>query len=403
MRARDGSLWFCTIGGLVVIDPNRIPKNELPPRVHIEKIVVDDRPLDPAPSLLLKPSSDRKADAPGVSSHSILASDTLSTPEGTQRTSPVFIPPGSRRIEIHYTGLSFSAPPTVRFQYFLEGDDSKWVDAGTRRIAYYTHVPPGSYRFLVKAVNNDGVWNDAGAVLPLQVKPLLQETLWFQLLTAVVIAAPIVAALILRRAHSRQVESLRLRIAHDLHDEAGSNLGSIQLLSRRAAKRIAQFESAAPELAEIQRITSATAESIRDVVWLIDPEFDTLGQMLKGFENVAGRQLGDITCKIHWEVSRHERTLSVPFRTHFFLIYKEILHNIQKHAQATQVQIDLTEQKGFFCLRIQDNGSGFDPDQPGGGHGLQSLSNRASRLDGDVQIESSPHKGTVVYVRAKAF
>ena len=137
----DGRLWFATGVGVAVIDPNHTSINALPPPVHIEEIVVNQRALTSADS------------------------NTLGT--------------GTKEIEIHYTGLSFQNPEKMAFKYKLEGFDTDWVDAGTRRVAYYTNIPPGNYQFRVIASNNDGVWNETGASFGFYLQPHFYQTKWF--------------------------------------------------------------------------------------------------------------------------------------------------------------------------------------------------------------------------------
>jgi PAS domain S-box-containing protein len=145
-KSQDGRLWFPTIKGAVVIDPKQILQNPLPPPVVIEEVMVNRNPL------------------------AFHADDKLS------------LSPESKDLEFHYTGLSFLAPQKVQFKYFLEGYDQNWVDAGARRVAYYTNIPPGDYTFRVIACNNDGVWNKTGAALAFYLKPVFYETTLFYFL-----------------------------------------------------------------------------------------------------------------------------------------------------------------------------------------------------------------------------
>jgi signal transduction histidine kinase/ligand-binding sensor domain-containing protein/CheY-like chemotaxis protein len=140
-RTRDGRLWFPTLKGAAVVDPARLGTNRVPPPVVIEEVLVDRQLFDL---------------------------------RGQGR-----VPPGRRDFEFHYTALSLLAPGKVRFQYRLEGFDEGWVDAGARRAAYYTRLPPGDYRFRVKAANDDGLWNEKGAALAFAVLPRFFETRWF--------------------------------------------------------------------------------------------------------------------------------------------------------------------------------------------------------------------------------
>jgi PAS domain S-box-containing protein len=159
-KSPDGRLWFPSIKGLVVVDPARLRNNPVPPPVHVEELLVDGRPVD-----LSRPGAE---------------------------------PPGRGRLELHYTATSLLIPERVRFRYRLEGYDEDWVDAGPRRVAYYTHVPGGHYRFHVTAANNDGVWNETGAVLAFRLGRPFYETWWFYGLCGLAVAAAVVGVFHLR-------------------------------------------------------------------------------------------------------------------------------------------------------------------------------------------------------------
>lgn len=148
-RTRDGRLWFPTMRGVSVVDPSKLLFNKLAPPVLVERVVVNGAALD--------------ADE------------------------PVVLPPGRNRVEIHYTGLSFVAPSKVKFRYLLDGFESTWVDADIRRVAYYTNIPPGRYRFRVTACNNDGVWNESGASIALFQRPSFYQTWWFYGLSTIIL------------------------------------------------------------------------------------------------------------------------------------------------------------------------------------------------------------------------
>ncbi len=154
-RATDGKLWFPTLQGLVVIDPENLRVNRLPPPVHIERISSGGVPVDS------------------------LAIGTAGIPS---------LPPEVRDLDFYYTALSLLDPKAVRFKYRLEGYDRAWVDAGTRRFAHYTNMAPGSYRFRVIAANNDGVWNEAGDSFELYLRPAFFQTRYFQGLCVVAFA-----------------------------------------------------------------------------------------------------------------------------------------------------------------------------------------------------------------------
>jgi PAS domain S-box-containing protein len=170
-RAKDGRLWFPTLKGVAVINPSDLKTNQLPPPVSIEQILIDKQPVALGQSATL--------------------------------------PAGRGELEFYYTGLSFLAPGKVKFKYKLEGFDQEWVDAGTRRVAYYTNIPPGHYRFRVVACNNDGVWNQQGAAFPFYLQPHFYQTYWFYVLCWLVVLGLAAALYLLRiwqvRAHEREL------------------------------------------------------------------------------------------------------------------------------------------------------------------------------------------------------
>lgn len=178
-RGHDGRLWFPTAQGIVAVDPARIPRNTLPPPVQIEDVVVDGEPV-----------------------------------------ASFEIPPDRQRFEFHYTALSFLAPRKVQFKYRLEGFDSDWVPAGTRRTAYYTRLPPGRFTFRVAASNNDGVWNERGDALTLTVRPHFYETPWFYALAGLLAAGVASGAYHVRvrqmQAYRRGLEALVAARTRDL-------------------------------------------------------------------------------------------------------------------------------------------------------------------------------------------
>jgi PAS domain S-box-containing protein len=163
-RTQDGRLWFTTRKGVVIVDPDRIPRNELVPPVIVEEFVVDGQSF-------------------------ALQKD-------------IRITPGKDKFEFHYTALSLSIPERVQFRYKLEGYDRDWVDPGLRRVAYYTNLPPGRYRFRVIASNEDGVWNTTGASVGFLLKPHAYQTGWFY---ALCILAVVLSAVGVQRLYTRQL------------------------------------------------------------------------------------------------------------------------------------------------------------------------------------------------------
>ena len=158
-KTRDGRLWFPTIKGVAIVDPRHLASNTKPPPVVLEEFIADKNVI------------------PLVST--------------------ISLPPGTAQVELHFSGLSFVAPERVRFKYVLEGFDSGWIDAGTRRIAYYTNLSPGHYTFRVIACNNNGVWNEDGVSTAFWIQPHFYQTVYFY--TGCGLFAALVAAFLHRK------------------------------------------------------------------------------------------------------------------------------------------------------------------------------------------------------------
>lgn len=355
-RARDGRLWFATIDGLSVVDPAGLSPNKRPPPVVIQDILIDDKPL-----------RDRQ---PGIK-----------------------VPSGNHRLLIQYAGLSFVAPERVLFKYKLEGFDPDWVNVGTRRTAYFQAMPPGHYQFRVAACNEDGLWNEAGATLAFEVLPAYWQTGWFQLLVLTGIAAGAAAAYRVRVRRLRELSRVRLRIASDLHDEIGGNLGSIAINCELLQSSPTLAAEDRQELALVNRVAVQTAQAVRDIVWFINPDFDNSADMLARMRDTAAVMLAGRECDFDGQ-GTGTFPLSLEFRRHAFSLYKEALHNILKHSQATQITIRAAMTAQALTLSIEDNGRGFDPAKTGDGHGLKGMRWRATELRATLTLRSEPGKGT---------
>ncbi|HTV39676.1 MAG TPA: two-component regulator propeller domain-containing protein [Candidatus Sulfotelmatobacter sp.] len=356
--ASDGTAWFATSKGVVYLDPELSRWNTKPPPVVLEQLLIDDVPVPP--------------------------------------TNRVRIPAGAERIQFQYTALSLVAPEKARFRCRLDGFDRTWVNMGNKRAVQYTQVPPGHYRFRVIACNNDGVWNGVGDSLAVIVAPFWWETVRFKLLVLGIFAAFVFGILRQRRTRLREMERLRVRIAGDLHDELGSSLWSIALLSQMLKKHGKMGDEERRDADEIHRIARQTSNAIRDIVWIINPAFDTMQDLVQRMKDFAGTILRGAEYQLNCEGLNLSRRLTLGFRENVFLMYKEILTNVAKHARASSVEICLKELPRVWELSVRDDGAGFDPSAPVTGNGLQNLRRRAEKIGATIHVASSPGKGATV-------
>ncbi|HXI72003.1 MAG TPA: two-component regulator propeller domain-containing protein [Verrucomicrobiae bacterium] len=378
-RTGDGRLWFPTTKGIVSVNPAELKRNLQPPTVLIESVVVDGR--------------EQKTNA--------LSSSWRQS---------VVVPPGGEQLDIHYTGLNFSAPDKVRFKYQLEGHEAAWTDAGNGRIARYPSLPPGQYRFHVVAYNEDGVADEAGSVLKITVQPQFWQTWWFRTLGILVLIgivgamARYVSTQKLKRelqAHKEQeaLEKERARIARDLHDQLGANLTQVALLGEMAAddKHLPdEIEAHAQQISQTARITT---HALDEIVWAINPSNDTLEGLANYACKYAQEYLALAGLRYRADVPAHLPATAIPpdVRHNVFLAFKESVNNVVKHAQASEAWIRLRLSPGGFVLEIEDNGRGLGSSPaPQNRNGLRNMKKRMEDIGGEFTIVPGAKGGTLV-------
>ena len=380
IRANDGKLWFPTVKGAAVVNPAQVKINPQPPLVVIESALVDGQ----------EQKTNRFSSAWSRS---------------------LTIPAGSEQLEIHYTGLNFSAPELVRFKYWLEGHETRPTEAQNVRVAIYNKLPPGNYRFHVQACNEDGVWSDPDAmVLAVTVQPQFWQTWSFRIIFIAAVLG-MVAAIVrfvstqkLRRqlqAH-RQREALeheRARIARDLHDQLGANLTQVTLLGE-----LAEADKNAPAEIELhaQQICQTARETTRaldEIVWAVNPSNDTL----EGLMNYACKYAQDYfaLAGLRYRVDVPAQLPAAPIppevRHNVFLAFKEAVNNVVKHAQATEARVTMRLSPEKFILSVTDNGRG--PGDLAGKplrNGLKNMRKRLADVHGEFEIAPGDGGGTVV-------
>lgn len=299
-------------------------------------------------------------------------------------------------VSFEFAALNYTNPSQNRYAYWLEGFDEAWQEVGTRRFANYTNIPPGDYVFHAKGSNDDGLWNEAGVALPITVTPPFWQRWWFRLLVLGLIIGLLTAAYRYRVARLIEIERMRLRIASDLHDDIGSNLSSIALLSDMVRDRERLGVRERQQLSKISNSARTMVDALRDIVWSIDPEFDQMEDLIQRMRDTAAALLTDTRHTFRSSENNIGRALDVEIRRHVFLMYKEILHNIARHAQATEVAIDLEAENGLFKLAVSDDGIGFVPLASYPGTGLKHLKERTTAIGGTLQIQSQPGEGTLI-------
>jgi signal transduction histidine kinase/ligand-binding sensor domain-containing protein len=367
--ARDprGKLWFATEQGLARLEA---------------------RPEAPAP-----------APPVWITGVRINGADQPVSELGETEVAGIAAPPGPNQVQIDFLSLHFG-PGVQRYQYRLEGVDLDWSPPGERRSVLYLHLPPDRYRFLARAVTASGAVSQRPAVLSFEVRPPLWRRGWFLGLAAAVLAAGVAALYRYRVAHLLAVERMRTGIATDLHDDMGSSLSRISILSEVARRRADGEPETSRLLEEIGDTSRELMGSLSESLWAIDPARDDLRSLVTRLRSYAGDLLD--ARGIRWRLEAPEEAdlrLSPRQRRQLFLAAKEALHNVLKHAGAASVVLTLAFQGGRLLLEVRDDGAGFDPAGRGEDRdrrGLRSLEARAGALGGRFTVETAPGAGTRV-------
>lgn len=318
---------------------------------------------------------------------------------GETTISGLTLPSQNNQVQIDFTGLGFSSGD-LHYQYMLEGADRTWNPPTDQRTVNYASLSPGTYRFLVRAVTGRGAPNSPPAVVAFRILPPLWLRWWFLMLAALAMAAAFYALHRYRLAKSLEVERIRTRIATDLHDDIGASLSQVALLSEVVGQKIDGDASVRAPLEQIGGTSRQLVEAMSDIVWSINPKRDTLADLTQRMRAFASDVLParQVAFEFRAPQDGQDLKLGIEARRQVYLIFKESVNNIVRHAQASAAEIDFRIERDWLVLRISDNGKGFEP-QPGStGHGLASMKERAAKLGGEFEV-SSGERGTTVTLR----
>ncbi len=377
----DGRVWFATGVVVQMLDPSKLSKKALPAVAYIESVLAGRKRFPARQNLSL--------------------------------------PPNPRDLQIDYTSPAFLIPQRVKFRYRLDGHDRDWKDAGTRRQAFYTDLPPGNYTFRVTAANSDGVWNDSAAKLDFSVAPAYYQTNWFRALCALSFVALLWAAYLwrVRRLHQQFEITLdarvgeRTRIARELHDTLLQSFHGLLLRFQTASQLLPERPVDAKEKLDnaIEQAAAAITEGRDTVQGLRDSTIQ--GNDLALAISTLGEELGTDSSNhrpsVRVAVAGESRNLHPIVRDEIYKIAAEALRNAFQHAKAGQIEVEICYDDEQFRLRVRDDGKGIDPailsEHGREGHfGLPGMRERAMIMGAKLTVWSEVNAGTEVELRLPA-
>ncbi len=373
----DGTyLWFQSPDGLYIKNMDEYENVVAPPRINLENIHIDGKSVDT--------QNENKF-------------------RGRNKT-----------VDIEFTGISLRDGNLLRYQYRMNGVDRQWHTLIGQRSVTYAAMRPGSYTFEVQAINSDNIPSIQPASFSFTIVPPFWSQWWFISSVILLVGAVVGLFIHIRVQRLFEIERLRSNIASDLHDDVGAALTRVSLFSDSAQEQLQQLMNhngmentdAKKVLALLEEIGTDSRdilESMRSIVWAVDPKNDSFENFALYMKSFASQIFE--TKQIDYSISIEPKlsTLNLPldFRRNLFLIFKEAITNIIRHADAKSVNIEMKRRNKMFLLIIADDGKGFNGVANSNGHGLKNMKNRAKLLNGKLIIESTQSNGTRLSLIAK--
>lgn len=390
-KGKNGHIYFGGIGGLVRFHPDSILQNPFIPPVVITDIHVLNEDL---------PAGDAR----------LTFSDTGNIIE------EITLPYTDDFFTIHFSALNFNQPENNEYAYMLHGFHDEWIYSGDQRQATFTNLDDGEYLFQVIGSNNDGVWNEAGASLRIIILPPFWETWYayaFYLLVFLMAGYLFIRQRVraatkemeiqaqIERAKHEERERFRKKTSQDFHDEAGNKITKINLFTELAKAEAGSSKELSDFLRKIEINTRELSAGMRDFIWTMDPEKDTLFDTLmrlKDFGNSMFQGSG-IGFEIKGLSSQyHSIKLPMDTRRTILQIFKEAMNNCAKYANATQLILKISVNHKCVRLSLEDDGVGFNPTDiiHQKGYGTKIMKERAKKIEGKLTIHSKTGAGTNV-------
>ncbi|MES2774439.1 MAG: two-component regulator propeller domain-containing protein [Bacteroidota bacterium] len=310
------------------------------------------------------------------------------------------VPYQENYFSLNYIALQYGQQYQVEYAYMLEGFDKAWIPAGNRRFVSYSNLNGGNYAFRVKARLPGNEWVESKYALHLLVTTPFYKKWWFILIAVLLLGTLLFAVFQYRLLQLLRLEKMRSSISSDLHDEVGATLSSISIFSEMAKQVLPAGNKAEAYLNRIGERSRDSIDKMSDIIWSINPENDSLQEILIRMKTFATEMAEGKDILIQWEEASQMAGLKLGMlqRKNLYLLFKEAMTNAIKYADASNIIVQLYCHNKMVSLTIADDGIGFNMDDPKRGNGIKNMRQRALSLHGTVAIQSAPGKGTTVKV-----
>lgn len=307
----------------------------------------------------------------------------------------IVIHPGESSLRLEFSSLNYTQSQKNLYAFKLDGYDKQWR-IGTDRDYTVMNLPGGDHILHIKGMNNDGVWGDERSIL-FTVIPPFRETWLFKFIIVTIVIIGIYLLYWYRKQSRLKVDKMRNRIATDLHDDMGSTLSSIRILSEVASRDVEDHNpKAAMMLEKIKTDAAVLSENMQDIVWTIKTNNNSLGDVVTRMKEYGLKVLEAKNIEFHTHIAESFKAskLNLSQRRNLYLVFKEIINNAVKYASCSNVDLFITQQGRYLKMVLEDDGCGFDLQTVKKGNGLNNLRRRAAEINGKITIETAPGKGT---------
>ena len=308
--------------------------------------------------------------------------------------------PQQNNLTIRLSPLNFKSASQNHIRFKLADIHENWIDNGNAEMISFSNLSPKQYELLVQQGDSQGNWASVPLAINFEIKPHFYQTWWFQILVGFLVLVAVYSFYLYRIRQIKEIYTVRNKISADLHDEVGSTISGINIISNILKQRLIEQPENKGFVERISEDARKIAEALDDIVWSIKPQNDSLENVLSRMTRYASELFEAKNINYQLQLPEDLSGIALPMekRHDIYLIFKETVNNIAKHSQCTEASIKIVIQKKSIILSIQDNGVGFDTNQKTDRNGIQNIRERVNKYQGKLSIQSNPMSGSLFLI-----